>query len=94
MLSCSRFSQESTLHLELHLGGDMQIFVKARTGKTITLDVKPADRIDAVKRKIQEKESIPPRVQRLLFTGIQLEDGRTLSHYNIQNVSRRRRRGS
>ena len=66
----------------------MQIFVTTETGKSITLNVGEQFTIENVKWMLYGKKGMPVREQRLNFgTSEDMEDGRTLLSYNIQNLS-------
>jgi Ni,Fe-hydrogenase I large subunit len=57
------------------------------TGDQYQINVSPSDSIENVKVKVMQKCQIPVDQQRLIYAGRQLEDGRTLSDYNIPNGS-------
>ena len=64
----------------------MQIFVQSllTAGKTLSLEVEPSDSVENLKAKIQDEEGIDPSLMKLYTGSTLLEDGRTLSDYNIQ----------
>ena len=68
----------------MYLHGLWKIHVKTLTGIHITLTVNAYDKIASIKDRIQEKIGIRPEFQRLAGNGLELEDERTLSDYNIQ----------
>jgi hypothetical protein len=59
-------------------------FVKTLTGKSISIDYDSSMTVQQVKEKIQSMENINVDEQRLIFSGKQLENERTLADYNVQ----------
>ncbi|KAH3745098.1 Ubiquitin-60S ribosomal protein L40 [Pelomyxa schiedti] len=66
---------------------EFQLFVKTLTGKTQTIEVRPTTTVDELKHLLQESEGIPGVQQRLLFSGKQLDNDRTLTDYRVQRES-------
>ena len=64
-----------------------RIYVKTHTAEITTLDVPLLDSIESIKIKIEKMIRLPPDQQTLLFKGEQLEDGKTISDYNIPDES-------
>ena len=55
--------------------------------RAVWLDVKDSDTIEDIKFKIQQQRNIDMQLQTLRHGDIVLEDGRTLSDYNITNAT-------
>ena len=66
---------------------NMQIFVRNLKGKTLVLRVRHSDLIKTVKHMIYLRDGVPQQEQRLIFSGKQLENNRTLADYNIQQAN-------
>ncbi|KAI5001800.1 hypothetical protein ZWY2020_026450 [Hordeum vulgare] len=62
----------------------MRIFVEAQQ-RRIPLEVGSSDTVNSVMVKIYEKIGVPPKQQRLIFAGKQLEEHRPLADYKIKS---------
>jgi hypothetical protein len=61
----------------------LQIFIKTLTGRKQALNFEPENQVLAVKQALQEKEGIQVDQIKLIHSGKQLADDKTLESYNI-----------
>ncbi|KAF0724467.1 hypothetical protein Ae201684P_010377 [Aphanomyces euteiches] len=61
----------------------MQIQIKTLTGRKQTFNFEPDNTIMHVKQALQEKEGIQVDQIRLIYSGKQLADDKTLQEYNV-----------
>jgi hypothetical protein len=63
--------------------GTIRVACKLLTGKSLVVCVSPKGTVEDLKKLIAKAEGIPVDQQRLIYSGKQLEDQRTLADYNI-----------
>lgn len=80
-LACYDLQEESILEMSPQT---FQVFVKAWSGKTITLNVHQRDTVEDVKDKIFQKLGGPSYCQSIVFSGKRLEANLDLAYYNIR----------
>ena len=61
----------------------MLIYCKTLVGKELKLNLELDTTIAVVKQKIEELEGIPPSQQRLVYSGRQMADDKSLDDYNV-----------
>lgn len=57
--------------------------MRTLTGKTLYISLDQDLTVFELKNRVQDREGILPNIQRLIVSGQNLEDARTLSSYNI-----------
>ena len=85
VMTCGAVAPRGRMSLALRRvpRGGQQLFVKTLSGKTVSIECEPEDKLEDVKAKIEEKEGVPVDQQRLIFAGKQLDGQKTLQECGI-----------
>ncbi|KAJ6481682.1 hypothetical protein C8R45DRAFT_1215525 [Mycena sanguinolenta] len=85
MVQCA---QAPVLNVFYREGSDPHVIhIKTLTGKNFDVTIESSNTIEELKRRIESINGVPPDQQRIIFSGKQLEDKRTLSDCGIQGGS-------
>ena len=74
-------------HVTISQLTNLPVFVQKLKRSSLFLETQPSYTIGFIKTMIQEKEGFSPEKVKLIFADQLLEDGPTLSDYNIQDGS-------
>lgn len=61
------------------------VYVRTRQEVAVELEVLPSDNVALLKAQIEEREGTPADSQRLICSGMNMQDGRTLASYDIRH---------
>lgn len=80
-------TEGSAIYLVLSLKERIQVFIKALTGWSTSVEVELSECVENLKVRISEKNKIPVSHFKLTLAGEELEDGKILSEYNLTKKS-------
>ena len=84
LLAGSNVRDEDVAVLSVAQTSAYQVFVKGRNGKNTVLWVNSLDTVDGIKHKIELKDGVPFKEQRLVFNGREMLGNRSMSDYRVK----------
>ncbi|NXL94095.1 OASL2 protein, partial [Alectura lathami] len=75
---------DTTLLLLHTVPQKMEVLVKDNNNQTTVYTVQPTDTVLQLKKQIQKRVNLTAEYQRLTYETVELENHRTLEHYNVQ----------
>lgn len=63
----------------------MLIYISTLRGDTLTFEIDPSETISSLKEKLYKKEGVIPERQRIIYSGIQMQDDKSIDYYHLCN---------